>query len=51
MNKWDKKQFAAGAKREQIAQCEEKLGIKLSDFIRIALTAMQNISADLGLWL
>lgn len=49
MNKWDKKQFAAGAKREQIARCEEKLGIKLIDFIQIALTAMQGVSKELGL--
>lgn len=49
MKKWDVKAFAAGAKREQIAQCSEKLGIKLADFIRIALSAMQEISDDLGL--
>ncbi len=49
MKKWNLKQFAAGAKREQIAECEEKLGIKLADFIGIALKAMQNRSAELGL--
>lgn len=49
MKKWGIKQFAAGAKREQIAQCSEKLGIKLADFIAIALKAMQGRSKDLGL--
>ena len=49
MNKWNKKQFAAGARREDIEKCEEKLGIKLPEFIDIALKAMQSISGDLGL--
>lgn len=49
LKKWDKKQFAAGAKREQIAQCKEKLGIELENFISIALKAMQEISPSLGL--
>ncbi len=49
LSKWREKSFAAGVKREQIEMCEEKLGIKLSDFIQIALSAMQGISNDLGL--
>lgn len=49
MKKWDIKAFAAGVKREQISMSEEKLGIKLNDFIGIALSAMQKISAELGL--
>lgn len=49
MNKWDKKQFASGVNRQQIAKCEDKLGIKLDEFIGIALKAMQEISTDLGL--
>lgn len=49
MKKWNIKQFAAGAKREQIAMCEEKLGIKLTDFVGIALKAMQDRSNELGL--
>lgn len=49
LSKWNQKSFAAGVKREQIEMCEEKLGIKLNDFIQIALTAMQGISDDLGL--
>jgi putative nucleotidyltransferase with HDIG domain len=49
LSKWKQKSFAAGVKREQIEMCEEKLGIKLNDFIEIALKAMQNTSKDLGL--
>ena len=49
LNKWKQKSFAGGVDREQIAKCEEKLGIKLNDFIQIALRAMQGISSDLGL--
>lgn len=49
VKKWNIKQFAAGVRREQIAECEEKLGIKLPDFISIALKAMQEKSTDLGL--
>ena len=49
LDKWNSKSFAAGVKREQIEMCEEKLGISLTDFIQIALSAMQGISKDLGL--
>lgn len=47
--KWNQKSFAAGVDRKQIELCEEKLGIKLNDFIAIALTAMKGISEKLGL--
>lgn len=49
LKKWDNKTFAAGVNREQIKMCEERLGMKLSDFIGIALLAMQEISGELGL--
>jgi len=49
MKKWKTKEFAKGVIREQIAQCEEKLGIPLNDFIQIALSSMQNIHEELGL--
>lgn len=48
-SKWNAKSFAAGVKREDIEHCEKELGIKLSEFIQIALTAMQGISSELGL--
>jgi uncharacterized protein len=40
--------FAAGVDRESILECEH-LGIELADFARLALTAMQGVSEDLGL--
>ncbi|AKM79564.1 MAG: Metal dependent phosphohydrolase [Candidatus Beckwithbacteria bacterium GW2011_GWB1_47_15] len=49
LKKWKKKDFAAGVHREQIELCEEKLGIKLNDFIGICLQALQGIAGDLGL--
>lgn len=49
MKKWNQKAFAAAVEREQIAQCEEKLGIPLAEFIQITLTAMQQHHEELGL--
>jgi putative nucleotidyltransferase with HDIG domain len=49
LSKWNQKSFAAGVKREDIKNCQKELGIKLPDFIKIALTAMQGISKGLGL--
>lgn len=49
IKKWDVKAFAAGVHREQIKTCEEKLGIKLEEFIDIALKAMQEVHLELGL--
>lgn len=49
LDKWNSKSFAAGVKREQIEMCEEKLGIKLPDFIVISLKAMQEIAKELEL--
>lgn len=49
MKKFNKPKFAAGAKREDIIQCETLLKIPLPEFIKIVLEGMQKISADLGL--
>ncbi len=49
MKKWKNKAFAAAVDRDQIAQCEERLGIPLSDFIIITLAAMQEHHGELGL--
>src|SRR3990167_4261287 len=43
LNKWRQKSFAAGVKREQIEECEDRLRIPLREFVEIALSAMQNI--------
>lgn len=41
------KAFAASVKRENIMECE-KIGIPLDEFAAISLTAMQEISGELG---
>jgi len=46
--KFKEKSFAAGANRQQIAQCSE-LGFELDEFIELGLKAMQGIAVDLGL--
>lgn len=49
LGKWNSKSFAAGVNRKQIENCDDKLGIPLNLFIKIALTSMQEIHDDLGL--
>lgn len=49
MKKFPQKNFAAGARRDQILACEKELDIPLEEFVKIALTAMQGISGELGL--
>lgn len=49
LGKWNSKSFAAGVNRKQIEMCEEKLDIKLNEFIKINLAAMQEIQEELGL--
>jgi predicted hydrolase (HD superfamily) len=41
--------FARGTRREDIALCQEKLGLSLEEFVTISLSAMQAIDKDLGL--
>ena len=49
LKKFPSKSFAAGVNRLQIQMCEEKLGIKLPDFVHLVLQSMQEIQTDLGL--
>ena len=49
LKKWKNKEFAKAVDRLQIAQCEEKLGILLNEFIQISLSAMQEHHKELGL--
>ncbi len=49
LKKFKQKEFARAVDRTQIAQCEEKLGIQLEEFIKISLSAMQKSSDLLGL--
>lgn len=49
LKKFPDKSFAKGVHREHIQLCEEKLGIKLPDFVSICLSSIQTISDPLGL--
>lgn len=49
LRRFAEKRFAAGTRREDIALCEEKLGIDLEEFVKIGLDAMQGVAKDLGL--
>lgn len=49
MKRFNEKSFAKGANRTAIVLCDEKLGIPLTEFTLIVLTAMQNIHEELGL--
>lgn len=49
MKKFPNKDFAKGARRDQILACEKELEIPLEKFVGIALKAMQGISDELGL--
>ena len=48
VKRFGEKRFAAGAERALIAKCEE-IGLRLSDFMGLALKAMQGIAEELGL--
>ena len=49
LNRFKEKGFARGANREQIATCEQELGLTLEEFVAVGLAAMQGISDELGL--
>lgn len=49
LKKFPQKSFAAPVDREQIAMCDEKLGIPLNEFVQIVLTSMKCISSEIGL--
>lgn len=49
LKKWHNKEFARAVDRSQISQCEDRLGISLSEFVNIILTAMQEHHEELGL--
>lgn len=49
VKKFKDKAFARGTRREDIALCDDKLGIPLRDFVEICLKVMQGIAEELGL--
>lgn len=46
--RFKEERFAAGANREQIAECSE-IGLELDEFIALSLDAMKGVAGDLGL--
>ena len=48
LNRYGDSSFAKGADRDVIAACKE-MDLELEEFVELSLTAMQNISDDLGL--
>ncbi|HUV71886.1 MAG TPA: phosphohydrolase [Clostridia bacterium] len=49
LNRFKEKSFARGTRREDIAMCQEKIGLSLEEFVTVSLKLMQAIAADLGL--
>lgn len=49
LRRFKEKAFARGTRREDIALCEEKVGIPLEKFLEVSLKAMQEIANKLGL--
>jgi len=49
LNRFKEKAFARGANREIIKKSEELLNLKLEEFVKIGLEAMQSIAAQLDL--
>jgi len=49
LKKFDSKSFAAGADRDRIRLCEDRLDLPLEQFVGIVLDAMKERSAQLGL--
>ncbi|OGC75516.1 hypothetical protein A2425_00295 [candidate division WWE3 bacterium RIFOXYC1_FULL_42_17] len=49
LKKFKQKEFAKQVDREQISQCEQKLGVSLNDFVSMTLSSMKKNSGMLGL--
>lgn len=49
LKRFKEKSFARGTRRENILECETKLGLSLPEFVKIALRAMQDKAEELGL--
>ncbi len=41
--------FAKGTRRDEIALCEEKIGLTLEEFVSVSLKAIQKIAKEIGL--
>ncbi len=41
--------FARGTRRDEIALCQDKLGLSLEEFVSVSLSAMQSATPEIGL--
>lgn len=49
LRRFKEKAFAKGTRREDIALCQEKIGLSLEEFVKVSLESMQKIASDLEL--
>ena len=49
LKRFKEKSFARGTRREEIAMCEEHLGLSLEEFVTLSLQAMQEHHEEIGL--
>lgn len=49
LRRFKEPKFAAGTRREDIALCQEKLGLSLEEFVKISLESLQKIAGEIGL--
>ncbi len=49
LKRFKEKSFARGTRREEIAMCQEHLGLTLEEFISISLASMQEHHEEIGL--
>ncbi|HUW24721.1 MAG TPA: phosphohydrolase [Patescibacteria group bacterium] len=49
LRRFKEPKFAAGTRREDVAMCQEKIGLSLEEFVKISLESMQKISGQIGL--
>lgn len=49
LRRFKEPKFAAGTRREDIKMCQEKIGLSLEEFVKIALESMQRICSEIGL--
>lgn len=49
LRRFKEPKFAAGTRREDIALCQEKIGLSLEEFVKISLESMQKIAGEIGL--
>lgn len=49
INRFNEPGFAKGTRRDDILQCETKLGLSLEEFVKMSLQAMKDIADKLGL--